>query len=495
MAARLCIFKNLESRLTAGKTRRMLLAGLLLMAVWIMACANAQASDFSIEGVPAPPTDQQSYLAYLTMTGQPVASRIHGYPASYDAYRDYRMLVYGHPSQVSGNRYSAETGQYAILGFSYDEFKVTNTLFPDDAPGGVSKSKPFSWVELDQGARAASSWSRLNEAQKRYLKQVPLTYRNNGFGLMNFDNLGLNESNTVVLAPPSWHLGSALYTEHYLPGVSYKDLRYATFYCSGNGNVDLSCRIEIRTPPDKDGLYTFPAHAEKLTIAYRATGRIEAYHGLARSEDIIRRGVGTQDGSTAGSGDGPFVFDGTLTIDRSVLDGLEVGQTQIAARTYVISAMGDIISQDAHLSVPIRARKPIAPLNLSADLRGSIAFFSGSRQITGRTPASSPHRFLGLETVWLTVRFSKPVHQWEYRFLGDTFVFAGEPDRLEYQVPIRMPLTHSSLSWLDRRIRPPHRLEIAATDQEDPDSTVQQVIDPIELTGDIFDLLYLQLAD
>lgn len=483
------------SRRIAFKNWRILLTGLLLMMIWTTACPDVQASGFAIEGVPAPPTDQQSYLAFLTMTGQPVASRIHGYPANYAAYRDYRMLVYGHPSQVSGNRYSAETGQYAILGFSYDEFKVTNTLFPDDAPGGVSKSKPFSWVELDQGTRAASSWSRLNDAQKRYLKQVPLTYRNNGFGLMNFDNLGLNESNTVVLAPPSWHLGSALYTEHYLPGVSYKDLRYATFYCSGNGDVDLSCRIEILTAPDRDGFYTFPAHAEKLTIAYRATGRIEAYHGLARSEDIIRRGVGTQEGSTAGSGNGPFVFDGTLTIDRSALAGLDIGQTQIAARTYIVSAMGDIISQDAFLSVPIRARKPVEPLTIDAALRGSIAFFSGSRQLTGRTPLASPHRFLGLETVWLTVRFSKPVHHWEYRFLGETSVFEGAPDRLEYQVPIRMPLDQSSLSWLDRRIRPSHRIEIYGTDRDDPDSTVHHVSEPIELTGDIFDLLYLQLAD
>lgn len=481
-------------RLTCTRSSQKLLLLFILLAVWMSLQPDVHAASFSIGGIPQPPTDQQGFLDYLVMTGQPPYSRTHRYPASFATYRDYRLLVYGHPAQVPGNRYSAAYGQHAYLGFSYDELKVTNTLFPDDAPGGISKSKPFSWIELNQGSLATASWSRLNEAQKRYLKEAALTYRNDGFGLMNFTNLELNEQNTIVLAPPSWHLGSALFTEHFLPGSGSSEVRYATFYCSGSGGVELSCTIDLRKEPDADGFYTFPDDSDELRIPYRLTGGIVAMTGLARSSDIVIRGIGSAEGVANGTGSGPFVFDGELVVRRSGLGGSLTGTATIQATTFVVSAMGDIILKEAVRIVPVRGQKPITPLTVETNLRGSIAYFSGSRTLNGRLPASSGRRFLGLETIWLSVRFNKPVDHWQYEFLGTLHTMPAVDGQLEFLVPIQLPLNQSSLTWQDQRIRPPHLIEITGYDREDPARTVTMVIDQIELTGDIFDLLYLQTA-
>lgn len=429
------------------------------------------------------------------MTGQPTKSRIHGYPANFATYRDYHVLVYGHPAQVPGNRYDAVSRQHAVLGFSYDEFKVTNTRFPDDAPGGISLTTPFDWIELPQGSKATLSWSRLNEAQKRHLKMSQLTYRNETYGYMDFTSLGLDESNTVVLAPPSWHLGSAIYTQHDRPGVPYKEVRYATFYTSGGGDVTLTCRIELRAEPDKDGFYTFESGQDTLRIPYRAIGTIESYEGLARSEDITVRGVGTADGLTYGTGDGPFLHEGVLTVERTALGNADEMDQPIIATTFVVSALGDVITSEATIMVPIRAEKPVAPLLIDADLEGAIGFFSGSRMLNGSTPLASKRRFLGLETVWLKVRFSKPLTRWQFTFLGKTKVVELAEPAKDSRVAIRMPLDQSSLTWHDERIRPSLLIEIKASDPERADAIVTTEITGIELTGDVFDLLYLQLAD
>lgn len=483
--------RPIDSRQTVV-IRSLLMASVIFLVIGTSLCIDVKASSFSIEGIPRPPSDQQSFLSFLEMTGQHPYSRHHRYPAHFATYRDYRILVYGHPAQVTGNRYDATSRQYAILGFSYDELKVTNTLFPDAAPGGVSLTTPFEWVELSQGSKALLSWSRLTEVQKRHLKASRLYYRNQTYGYMDFSALELNESNTIVLAPPSWHLGSAIYTQHHLPGAPHKEVRYATFYTQGGGHVDLSCDIDLLTRPDPEGYFTFQTGQDVMDISYRVSGAILAYQGLARPEDIAIRGVGSAGGLSYGNGDGPFTYEGTWRIDRSFLHGADEAQVTLTGTTFVVSAMGDIITREVSAVVPIRAPKSVSPLMIDAKVEGAIAFFSGSRLMLGQTPLASGRRFLGLETVWLTVRFSRPVTDWHYRFFGQTHQMEGDQETLEYRVPIRMPLDASTLTWHDKRIRQPHQIEIEAVDSRFPEHPVKTVIEGVELTGDIFDLLYVQ---
>ena len=80
--------------------------------------------------MPAGITDQASYIAWLDATGKPACSRYHGYAANYQVYRDYKLLSYGTPQMVPGNRYDSATGQYAMHGFSYDEYTLTTPISP-----------------------------------------------------------------------------------------------------------------------------------------------------------------------------------------------------------------------------------------------------------------------------------------------------------------------------------------------------------------------------
>ncbi len=479
---------------------KLVLAGCVLSVLLLAVCirplssTNLYAAFWADGTIPEPPSDQASFIEYLNRIGQPAYSRYHRYPASFTTFHDYRLLVYGTPAQVPGNRFDADYLQYAMLGFSYDERQVTNTLFPDDSPGGVTQSNPISWTELDLGSAASDSWQLLGSAQRQQLKSVQLFYRNQPFGGMNYTNLGLSERKAIVLAPPSWQLGSALYTEHYLTRNGRREVRYATFTCNGSGNAELSCSLEILTPPD-DLAYGFEEGMDEMQISYRVTGRIERLTGLASDQDIILRGVGTEDGVKYGSGNGPFIYEGTRTIDRSVLEGAAAGVAEIKATTFVVSAMGDIILQEQVKYLPLRSQKPIEPLTITAAVKGSIGYFSGARALNGRQLPTAKKHFLGLETVWLNVSFNKPVSDWQYTFLGLTHTVPAGANQTAFSLPIKMPLNCDTLTWRNQRLQSPYTIEIEAADRKATHNRASSVIQDIELTGDIFDLLYLQTAN
>ncbi len=495
--ARLSPARNRPGRRTFLKAALLvLLMGSMVLGIFAPAGAPAirAAGGWSDIGIPRPPTDQASFLAYLVRIGQPVCSRIHGYPASYDTFHNYKLLVYGTPAQVPNNRYSATWQQYAYLGFSYDERSVTNSLFPDDAPGGVTQTNPISWAELSLGSAATASWQRLDEPRRNLLKSVQLFYRGQPFGLMTCGSLGIDESKAIVLAPPSWHLGSALYTEHYLQRSGYQERRYATFTCNGGGGAELDCVLEVLTPPDSDQAYAFEPGQDQLHIAYRVTGGIRTLTGLASDADIVLRGVGTDDGFRHGSGRGPFVYEGVRVLDRSILAGAESGVAEIRATAFVVSAMGDMVLQEQVHYLPLRAPKAPEPLTVEASITGSIGYFSGARTLAGRTLAESGRRFLGLETAWLNVRFSRPPGAWSYTFNGETTGVPAADGQCAFQVPVRMPLGQDTLDWSDGRLRPALGITISATDPKTA-QIVGTLLAGIELTGDIYDLLYLQTAN
>ena len=292
-------------------------------------------------GIPVPPSNQSSFESWLSAVGRPVASRYHGYKANYAVYRDYKLLVYGSASQVPGNRYDSKTGQNSYHGFSYDELKVTNSLFPDDAPGGITQTTPWQWKELSMGQSARISWARLSDREKQFVKSATLTYRNNSYGGMTFSALGLNETTTVVLAPPSWHLGFALYTTHYRPGSS-SDLRYATFNGIGAGSISLAGSVTVLNTAASDGTYVIGSLEDHLDLTYVLSGHIASFQGLAASQDIKSRGVGDGSGWIQGSGNGPWQMETRLVIRRADLDGQTSKTVKLQGRVWVVSHMGDI---------------------------------------------------------------------------------------------------------------------------------------------------------
>jgi len=442
-------------------------------------------------GLPSLPTDQQSFEEWLRATGKPVVSRYHGYVASFETFHTYKLLVYGRPNQVSRNRYDSRSGQYASLGFSYDEIVVTNSLFPDDSSNGQTKSSPWQWKELNLGESARISWARLDARQKSFIKSAGLLYSNNSYGGMNFSNLGLTELNTIVLAPPTWHLGFALYTRHYRPGTT-SDLRYATFNGSGAGDITVGCQIDLSSPPDAEGFYTLAQNADFIDIQYTVSGSIAALSGLAAVTDIRYRGAGGPSDWVAGAGSGPWICSQTLRIQRSDLAGQLSRQFTLTGQAWVVSSMGDIRLAQAERSVSVRLAPALPDFTVQVSVKGGIDYFSGQLNSFGRLLPVQPHRFLALERMKIYLDFNRDPLMASYTFNGQKIPIKCVQGLSHYEVSLIIPDIPSTLSWEDQRLRPPLQLLIEAQDRQTPTGRLAVSVDDLEITGNVFDITYPQ---
>lgn len=140
----------------------------------------------------------------------------------------------------------------------------------------------------------------------------------------------------------------------------------------------------------------------------------------------------------------------------------------------------------------------------------------GQTDVFGRRMSVEPHRFLSLECVKVDIttkgdpdkviiRFSPELesmvytdpngHTYDYGrdFFGYTVKF---PENSTIQVSDNharweyyLPLAPSSKDWNDNRLRPQYRMTVTAYKG---DSTAEYVIDDIDITGNIYDLTYIQ---
>jgi hypothetical protein len=465
-------------------TTALLLAGL---------SAAVHAAGFpGTEGIPVPPSSQASFESWLSAVGRPVASRYHGYKANYTVYRDYKMLVYGTSSQVPDNRYDSKTGQNSCLGFSYDELTVTNSQFRDDAPGGVTQTTPWQWKELSMGQSARISWARLSDREKQFIKSATLTYRNNSYGGMTFSALGLSDTTTVVLAPPSWHLGFALYTTHYRPG-STSDLRYATFNGKGAGSLSLAGSITVQNPAAPDGAYVIGSLEDHIDLNYVLQGSIAAFQGLAASQDIKSRGVGNNSGWVLGSGNGPWQKPLTWVIRREDLAGKASQTYKLQGQVWAVSHMGDIHLYPFEKTIVVRAEAVAPPFIVQADLTGFIHYFSGQTDSQGRTMPLQQHRFLGLEKIKLKIDLTRDPSRIAWTFQGKTAQITGIAGQKHYEANLVMPFGASTVNWNHQRLGPPLTLKIEAWDRSTPAVRTELVIQDIDRTGSVYDISYVQI--
>lgn len=469
-------------------TSLLLLSTLLVMVIQIPVLAVTFPGQ---SGVPSPPADQQTFEDWLRATGKPVVSRYHGYTASFETFQNYKLLVYGRPSQVSGNRYHSRSGQYASLGYSYDEIVVTNSLFPDDSSNGQTKSSPWQWNELNLGESARISWARLDARQKTFIKSAGLLYRNNSYGGINFANLGLTESNTIVLAPPTWHLGFALYTRHYRPGTT-SDLRYATFNGNGGGDIAVGCQITLSTPPDAEGFYTLARNADFIDIPYTVSGSIAALNGLAAVSDIRHCGTSGPSGWFAGTGAGPWTSAQSLRIQRSELASQPSRQFSLTGQAWAVSAMGDIRLAQAERTITVRLAPALPDFAVQVSVEGGIGYFAGQINSLGRLLPVQPHRFLALERLKISLDFNRDPQIASYTFNGQKNPISCIPGICHYEVSLIIPDIPSTLSWADQRLRAPMQLLIEAQDRQTPPGRLAVSVNDLEITGNVYDITYPQ---
>jgi hypothetical protein len=467
---------------------------------------------------PAAIVDTASFEAWLSATGRPITSRYHAYRASYDTFRRYGLLVYGTPGLVPGNRYSAATREYAMLGFSYDEFTFTNSFFPDDKPAGTTSSTPWawtgSWQEIPLGTDATVSWLRLTAREKEHVKASVLYYSGSSYGGMTFPALGLSEVNTIVLSPPSWLLGFAMHTKHYWKTAT--NLRYATFTGKGIGSVGLDCTLTETARP-ADGIYRIPSAADSVRIPVRATASISAYAGLARAGDVARLGAAVGGTSVEGNGATSRAADGWIEVRRTSLGGAASATVTATGTAWAVSVLGDPVFDTASLALTVEDEgKTVSPF-LSVGIVGDIGYFRGQTDLLGRRVALDPKRFLALETVTVTAVFSACPESVLFRpcgtllaatyrdsrgnlYLQDDFVrkvskYPAEftvvptPGTTRVSFRFQLPLAPATVSWDDRVLSKPYDFRIQAT-------VAGRVwtadLTGIAMTGDVYDILYLQ---
>lgn len=436
-------------------------------------------------GVPAEPGSQASFESWLIATGRPVFSRIHGYRASFASYKVHNLLLYGEPAAISGNTCDPVAG-YAVLGYSYDEIKVPNPLYPS---GGTAQSTPWDWVELDMGQSARLSWSRLSEREKYFIKSAGLTYRGQTYGSMTFSQLQLAEETTVVLAPPSWHLGFALYTSHNQASSRV----YATFNGTGAGRAEVRSKITMQTLPASGGAYIIDRDLDAIDISYTVSGEIVAFRGKTREVDVHNRGAGNDSGWTSGSGIGPWDRKLTLRVSRADLGGQLERQFTLAGNAWLVSRFGDIELNQFSRTIKVQAEPAALPFAVDIALEGSIRYFSGQTNARGQTMPLDPHRFLVYERMKVIMEFTRDPLTIDYAFNGVTGRINGIADKRRYEITLVLPRWPSTLSWKGERQANPLTLTVRANARSAPTTFIQKSVNDIELTGDIFDITHYQV--
>lgn len=154
-------------------------------------------------------------------------------------------------------------------------------------------------------------------------------------------------------------------------------------------------------------------------------------------------------------------------------------------------------------------------------LSGCWNHWRGQTDSFGRQLTNEPHRFLSLETVRVSVdttgfadkvvvRFSPELEAMEYtdpngkkyrysEFLGYTVEFPGDSTftldntRLNNHLSweYSLPLAPSTKSWKDERLHAPYRMTVTAWRGN---TSISYTIHDIEITGNIYDLTYIQPA-
>lgn len=257
-------------------------------------------------------------------------------------------------------------------------------------------------------------------------------------------------------------------------------------------NVSTPLNLEPSMPAEVVGGTAVQAGAR--TSKYAGTVSTTLFQGTAYERTYSLTGADSGTGKAWG---------GSLSIPGNIPDG------NYKARFTAIAPNGSSQTRD----VPFRLTN-LSITNVS--ISGYWNHWRGQVDILGELLTNDPHRFLSLECVKIdistlgnpervTVRFSPELeamsytdpngHTYSYKddYFGykvtfpvnSTFPATGNHVYWEYY----LPLAPSSKDWNNNRLRQPYRMTVTAYKGQ---NTAQYVIDNIDITGNIYDLTYIQ---
>lgn len=455
------------------------------------------------------PTNSGEFLQWLMNRGIPATSFSGRYVAHYGTYAAYGLIVYGTPEQVPGNEFRA--GQYRYLGYTYLEELFTNMQFPNDAESGIH---PEAWIFLPVPG-ALESWERLEgTVQKPYMLHTLLV----GHGATSLTAGKIGMANARIQAAACWSGMGSIRTNK--PGGYY-----ATFLVPsmGMGTLEATMLADPLTVLFHDGTLQETAVLSLMGSVNKPAREIRFMSVIFEGE--VANSVNTLSGTNTVSRQQTVAMSrpGRFPEERLFYGTVEVFSIfgdRLIRELYCRILLSEVQGSGEEIP-PSILPPPIVeePAILSVKIVGSVNHWVGRTGNNENPLSDMPHRFLSLERIRVNVSVSagtdrvvlrfcpeleamqytnRKGHLYDYAldFFGyyvlfpadSTLYVTGEGNAVltwEYYLPICPP----TMTWNNTRMRMPYTLTVIAYGNG---KSVSHIIRDIDITGNLYDLLYPQ---
>ncbi|MBN2558893.1 MAG: hypothetical protein JXB33_09085 [Clostridia bacterium] len=480
------------------------------------------------------PGSQQEFLQWLEETGNPTKSVSGAYTASFSTYLSYNLIVYGSPAQVPGNEF--KEGEYRYLGFTYLEEKYTNLLFPNDATGNAL---PENWNYIGIPG-AVESWDSLEQTiQLPYMLYTKLS----GHGASSLTAAGIGIDKARMQGAANWSGSGSIYT---MKSNGY----YATFVVpsmgmgvldasmhpvpqkitAGENEVSVVANISLTASVNKPREEIKHIKVEFFTGAGGNTRLFVNTNRISINNEMV---IGVPE-----SIPGDVVISARVTAESIFGDKLE--RWIECTVTIVRQNIGEntpapipppTVNPDPGNGGGSEPEPSVQPLPDGDDDDGSPSYIPSvirSISISGawnHWGDEMDHRFLSLEKVFIrirtrvrtvraVIRFSPELeamsytnskgHTYDYAedFFGEYVLFPGDSTLVAnngygtqylYLWDYILPMCPETIGWDGIRRRSSYSMTVTVHGYNGKTETIS--INDIDITGNIYNLLYPQPAD
>jgi len=478
--------------------------------------------------------NSSEFYSWLNDSGIPEYSVSGAYRANYSTFARYNLVVYGNAGNVPGNE--IRQGEYRYLGFTYMEGKYTNLDFPNDETGNLP---PEQWDYVTVSG-AAESWDSLEQTvQRPYMLNTPLK----GHGATNLTAVDIGTSKAKVQSAASWNSSGSIYT--------YKSNGfYATFTIPSMGPGILAAAIspkdnvvyvneeddEFKTRLNLIASVNKPAKEIKYIKAVFSCGdwRKVRYYYDTNSVDIWL----DADFDVPGNLPGSVSIQVQVTAESIFGDTLE---RNVSCSVIVRESVGNGTPEPSpypnptYTPAPVPTPSPTALPSGEGENPGDGSGGQGnekqvriiSMDISGSWEhwENQPHRFIALEKITVTAVVEGPAekglirlspqleamtytnslgHTYDYSddFFGYTVKFPQDsqlyPETVSGGLTVfiweySIPLCDETINWNGYRLAEPYKIGFRVFDHSGHHETL--IIEDIDITGNIYELLYPQPAD
>lgn len=474
------------------------------------------------------------FYSWLSSSGIPEYSVSGIYRANYSTYVKYDLVVYGKTSDVPGNE--IRQGEYRYLGFTYMEGKYTNLEFPNDETGNIP---PEQW-DFVTVSGAAESWDSLEQTvQRPYMLNTPLK----GHGAVSLTAADIGISKAKVQSAASWNSSGSIYT--------FKSNGfYATFTVPSMGGGILDANLTsgdnvIYVSDNDDSFETRlnlsasvnkPSKEIKYIKAVFSCGGWQKVRYCYDSNDM--------DIGLDAILDVPGNLPGIVTIEAKVTAESIFGDKLEKTVSCSLTVREDVTGstpQPTHnpsptkTPVPIPTQTPSPPAggggqepgggNTNQGDKGELRIISLDISGSWNHWDNQPHRFMALEKITITalvegnaeralIRLSPQLEAMTYtNSLGHTYYYDSDffgytvefpkdsklyPESINGEVTVfkweySLPLCDETVSWQGIRKGESYKIGFRVFDPSNHHETI--IVEDIDITGNIFELLYPQPAD